>query len=113
RESMNNNLRGLGQISSPFTGSTRAPLPNVDANGNPKGVTLSLGIDDKTNSLIVACPTPMYEDIKKLVEQMELAAADTKQTVKIAQIKGVNPALIQQALAVLQGRSTSSRSRSD
>ncbi len=112
RESMNNNLRGLGQISSPFTGSTRAPTPNLDANGNPKGVTLSLGIDDKTNSLIVACPTPMYEDIKKLVEQMEFAAADTKQTVKIVQVKGVDPALIQQALDVLQGRSSTNRSSS-
>jgi general secretion pathway protein D len=112
RESMNNNFRGLGQISSPFTGSTRAPASNLDANGNPKGVTLSLGIDDKTNSLIVACPTSMYNDIKKLVEQMEIAASDTKQTVKIVQVKGVDPALIQQALDVLQGRSAGSRSSS-
>ena len=109
RESMNNNFRGLGQINNPFTGATRAPTTNMDQNGNPKGVTLSLGVDDKTNSLIVACPTPMFEEIKRLVDQMELAAADTKQTVKIVRVPGVDPALIQQALDAIQGRSTANR----
>ena len=101
---MNNNRRGIGQIEEPFTGNARSPATNMDSHGNAKGVALSIGTDDKTNSLIVACPTPMYQDIKSLVEQMELAASDTKQTVKIIQVKGVDPALIQQALDVLQGR---------
>ena len=109
RESMDNNARRLGQIANPFTGSTRTPALNIDANGNPKGVSLSLGIDDKTNSLIVACPTSMYLDIKKLVDQMDLAAADTKQSVKFVRIPGVDPALIQQALLAIQGRSAPSR----
>ncbi|HWY88284.1 MAG TPA: secretin N-terminal domain-containing protein [Gemmataceae bacterium] len=109
RESMDNNARRLGQISNPFTGATRAPTLNIDANGNPKGVSLSLGVDDKTNSLIIACPTPMYEDIKKLVDQMEVAAADTKQTVKIVRVPGVDPALIQQALDAIQGRASANR----
>jgi hypothetical protein len=105
RESMDNNSRRLGQISNPFTGASRTPALNIDANGSPKGVSLSLGIDDKTNSLIVACPTSLYTDIKKLVDQMDLAAADTKQSVKFVRIPGVDPALIQQALLAIQGRS--------
>ncbi len=107
RESMNNTSRNQSQISGPFT--TRSPLTNMDANGNPKGVTLSLGVDDKTNSLILACPTSMYEDLKKLVEQMEIAAQDTKQTVKVVRVDGVDPALVQQALDAIQGRSATSR----
>ena len=112
RESMNNNLRGVGQISNPFTGSTRASAPNLDANDNPKGVTLSLGIDDRSNSLIVACPKPMYQDIKSLVEQMDLVASNTKQTVRIVHVKGVDPALIKQALDVLQERTANRGSSS-
>lgn len=122
RESMNNNptpIRGGSSSFGLFGGSTfgggfgispfgssssRSQVMNVDANGNPRGVTLSLGIDDRTNSLIVACPTPMYEDIKKLVEQLEKGASDAKQVVKILNVKGVDPELVQQALEAIQGR---------
>ena len=106
RESMNNNRGFTGQIATLITGGRGS---NLDANGNPKGVSLSLGVDDKTNSLIVACPTSMYEEINKLVEQMEIAASDTKQTVRIVQVKGVDPALIQQAIDAIQGRSNTNR----
>src|SRR5262249_41622555 len=37
---------------------------NVDAQGNPRAVSLSLGIDDRTNSLVVACNDGLYTDIK-------------------------------------------------
>ena len=47
----------------------------------------------------------MYNEIKALVNRMELAAANTKQTVKIVRVAGVDPALIQQALDAIQGRS--------
>src|SRR5207245_1947003 len=80
-----------------------------DANGNPKGVTLTVSYDNNTNSLIVACPTPMYEDIKKLVTQMDTAAADYKQSVKFIRVPGVDPAVIQQALDAIQGRQTMNR----
>ena len=40
-------------------------------------------MDDRTNSLVVACPTPMYEDIKKLVAQLEKAASDSTQQVQV------------------------------
>src|SRR5262249_8514289 len=110
RESMDNNARRLGQVSNPFTGATRAPSLNIDANGSPKGVSLSLGVDEKTNTVIVACPTSMYEDIKRLTDQLDAAAADTKQTVKIVRIQGIAPDLIQFALDAIQGRSSNARS---
>ncbi|HWY87523.1 MAG TPA: secretin N-terminal domain-containing protein [Gemmataceae bacterium] len=109
RESMNNNRRGIGQIDDPFTGNSRTPAPNMDSHGNAKGVTLSIGTDDKTNSLIVACTTTMYEEINKLVVQLESAAGSTKQTVKIVRVPGVDPALIQQALDAVQGRAAANR----
>ncbi|MBI3410657.1 MAG: hypothetical protein HY040_20160 [Planctomycetes bacterium] len=107
RESMNNNGRTVGGFGGPFGfgfAAARGQQQNIDANGNPKGVTLSVGVDDKSNSLIVACPTPMYEDIDKLVKQLEIAASDSRQTVKVVSVKGVDPTLVQQAIDALQGR---------
>src|SRR5262249_37277676 len=83
RESLNNNTPNTPLLTPPFVSSTRmSPSLNIDANGNTRGVTLSVGIDDRTNSLVLACPESMYEDIRKLVEQMEKAAADSTQMVK-------------------------------
>jgi type II secretory pathway component GspD/PulD (secretin) len=107
RESMDNNRRGGGRGGR--AGNTRVQNLNIDANGNSKGVTLTMAVDDKTNSLLVACPTPMYEDIKKLVSQMEVTAGDYKQTVKFVRVRGLDPAMIQQALDAVQGRTPVNR----
>ncbi len=72
RESMNNNSRAAlfaGGIS-PF-GGNRQQMQNLDQHGNPMGVSLSIGVDDKTNSLIVACSENLYKDLDKLVDLLE------------------------------------------
>ncbi len=102
RESMDNNSRrGGGRRGR----GNRVQTLNIDANGNSKGVTLTMSVDTMTNSLLVACPTPMYEEIKKLVSQMEVTAGTYKQTVKFVRVPGLDPALIQHALDLVQGRS--------
>ena len=115
RESMNENPRSA--TVSGFSGFTFAggsgfagrgiPDRNVDAQGNPKVIKLSLGIDDRTNSLVVACNDALYEDIKQLVTKMEEAAKDATRTVKVVQIRGIDPALVQQAVEAIQGRTMS------
>ncbi|MCI0680644.1 MAG: hypothetical protein L0Y71_00955 [Gemmataceae bacterium] len=109
RESMNNNTRGgfaAGGIS-PFGGGFRGTTQrmNIDANGNPRGVTLSVGVDDRSNIIIVACPKPLYEDIKKLVENLEVAASDSKRVVKVVKVN-IDPLLVEQAVNAMQGRSS-------
>src|SRR4029079_12863545 len=109
RESMNNNPLNQRTFTSPFVTSTRmSPTLNIDANGNPRGVSLSVGIDDRTNSLVLSCPEKLFQDIRKLVDQLEKASADTTQTVKVVSIKGIDPHLVQQALDAIQGRRTPS-----
>jgi type II secretory pathway component GspD/PulD (secretin) len=80
------------------------PLPNqnVDANGNLRGVTLTLGVDDRTNSLVVHCSDKTFADVEKLVRELELAAKNSTQTVRVVAIEGVNPALIQEAITAIQ-----------
>lgn len=77
---------------------------NVDANGNPRAVTLSVGVDDAANQLVLSCNEKLYEDIKKLSEQLDEAAKDSSRTIKVIPIKGLDPLLAQQAIDAIQGR---------
>jgi type II secretion system protein D len=79
---------------------------SVDANGNRRVVDLSIGVDDRTNSLVCSCSSAMYEDVKKLTEQLDQAAKDSTRTVRVVSIKGVDPLLVQQAVDAIQGRQT-------
>jgi len=103
RESINNNpapgQRGGG-------GFAAVVNRNLDATGNPRGVTLSISVDDATNSLILGCPNSMFKDIETLVKQLELAAKESTRTVRFIPITGVDPTVIQQALMAIQGISS-------
>jgi type II secretory pathway component GspD/PulD (secretin) len=109
REHINNNpLPGQGgrggRFAFRFGGFGGGGGQNVDANGNPRGVDLSIGVDDRTNSLIVDCTEAMYQDVNKLVNQLDLAAKDSRRTVKVVALKNIDPALVQQAIDAIQGR---------
>lgn len=102
REHMNNN---------PIPGQTpgfrfRGPPQNLnlDANGNARAVTLSVGVDDRSNSLIVNCSTALHDDIKKLAETLDMAAQNSNKTIQVVPLVGVDPALVQQAIYAIQGR---------
>src|SRR5262249_35264600 len=82
---------------------------NVDANGNPRAVNLSVSSLDQTNTLLLACSESMYKDIEQLVKTLEDAAkADGAKTVSVVPIKGIDPTLVQQAIDAIQGRPISS-----
>lgn len=69
---------------------------------------LSIGVDDKSNSLMLYCPQNLYEDISKLVEYMENSAKATQaKVVRVVQVKGIDPAVVQQAVDAIQGRTSS------
>jgi type II secretory pathway component GspD/PulD (secretin) len=110
REKMNNNP-APGQVGG-FRGFRFGGFGNQNANigpdGQPRGVSLSVGVDEKTNSLIVNCPKALFEDITKLCAQLELTAKDNKRTVKVVAIKGIDPAVVQQAVDAVLGRTSSS-----
>jgi len=86
--------------------SSRGSSERNDASGNARAVTLSVGVDDRTNSLVVVCATPLFEDIKKLVEQMEKVAGDSPRTVRVVTVKGIDPNLVQQAIDAISGTKT-------
>ena len=79
---------------------------NVDASGNIRQVTLSIGVDDRTNSIVLQCTSAMHEDIKKLVDNLELKAKDSTRSVEVISIKGADPLLVQQAIEAVTGRTS-------
>jgi type II secretion system protein D len=79
---------------------------NLDANGNPITVALTLGVDDRNNQLLVSCSDALFNEIKKLVKELDDAAAGSSRTVELVSIKGVDPLVVQQAIDAIQGRRT-------
>ncbi|HXG13179.1 MAG TPA: secretin N-terminal domain-containing protein [Gemmataceae bacterium] len=74
-------------------------------------VNLSLGVDERTNSLVLQCSKVLHDDIKELVRQLEEAAKDATRTVRVVPIRGIDPALVQQAVDAIQGRVTTPTNR--
>ena len=109
RESMNANpvaKRGI----LPIRGG-RNLKRGIDPNGYPKGVLLSVSVDNRTNSLVLACSTAMKKDIDALVTMMEKTAEENTtvsgtQVVEVVRLKGINPQFLQQAIDAIQGRRT-------
>jgi hypothetical protein len=75
-----------------------------------KPTALSIGVDERSNSLLLFCSQALYEDIGKLVDYLELSAKPTStKTVKVISVKGIDPALVQQAVDAIQGRTGARR----
>jgi hypothetical protein len=79
---------------------------NIGPDGKPRAVTLSIGVDERSNSVVVACPNAMHEDIVRLVEQMETSGNGSPGTVAVVPLKGVDPAVVQEAIDAMEGRRT-------
>jgi type II secretory pathway component GspD/PulD (secretin) len=66
---------------------------------------MSLGVDDRTNSLVVLSTETLYKEVKALVEQLDGAGASGgTETVRIVPIKGIDPTLVQNLVDAMQGR---------
>jgi type II secretion system protein D len=105
RESINNNPVGGSRTFVGFLGTTsRTPTLNLDPSGNPRGVSLSVAVDERNNSVIVNCTDLMFEDLTKLADELEKAAKETPRTVKFVSLKGLDPLAVQQAIDAIQGR---------
>jgi hypothetical protein len=65
---------------------------------------MSIGIDTRTNSIIVAAPEPLLEEVEQLVEQLDLAALDSNdQSVRIVTLHQASPEAVQRALSSMMG----------
>src|SRR5207248_3801847 len=75
------------------------------ANANASQPALTVGTDERTNSLVVRCSDLLANDIRELVKELEQTpAAGSAEVVRIVPLpRGVDPNLIQAALDAVQG----------
>ena len=68
-------------------------------------VKMSIGVDTRTNSVVVAAPEPLFEEVRKLVETLDQAASEENQTVQVLSLRNSNPETIRDALGTILGDS--------
>ena len=66
---------------------------------------MSIGVDARTNSLVVAAPDSLFQEVKELVEELDQAAVDSAQTLQVISLERTSPQAVRQALAAMVGNS--------
>ena len=64
---------------------------------------ISIGIDARTNTLIVAAVDPLFEEVKQLVQQLDVAAASENETVRVVTLHRTSAAAVEKALTAFAG----------
>ncbi|MBC8290987.1 MAG: hypothetical protein H8E37_11795 [Planctomycetes bacterium] len=106
------NQRGGGGGSNPLA----AMMGAATGGGGAARVKLTLGVDSRTSRLIVSCSEPLFNQIRTMVEDIDLAAKDANRTIRVVKLENANSEILQQTLGSLMPRvrvsrsSTSSRS---
>lgn len=71
---------------------------------NNKPVPISISVDARSNSLIVAAPPQDFEDIRDLVEVIDQSGMESEEEVVVLPLKGnVNPTVVQNAVSAILG----------
>jgi len=75
---------------------------------------MSIGVDARTNSLVVSASQPLFEEVEQLVKTLDQATESTAQSMRVVTLKRSNPQSVHQALSAMMGSSvTTSRAPSD
>ncbi|QDU23632.1 secretin N-terminal domain-containing protein [Urbifossiella limnaea] len=66
---------------------------------------MSVGVDERTNSLVVLASETLFREVKALVDQLDSATpTNGAEVVRVVPIQGIDPALLQQLVDAVQGR---------
>jgi type II secretory pathway component GspD/PulD (secretin) len=86
--------------------------PSASVGGTTKPIDLSIGVDDRSNSLILNCSSALRDDVKQLAERLDESAKNSRRTVRVIAVNGISPLLVQQAIDAIQGHRTRPSSES-
>jgi hypothetical protein len=64
---------------------------------------LAISVDAKSNSLIVAAPDSLFQEVKLLVEQLDVMASEQKESVRVVTLHDTGSEAIRQALSAMGG----------
>jgi len=66
---------------------------------------MTIGVDTRSNSLVVSAPDPLFEEVEALVEELDQAGSESNQTMRVLQVRSSAPETIQKAISTLTGQS--------
>ncbi len=69
-----------------------------------RGIQLTLGVDERTNTLIVSSSEQLFRQVEALVEAIDDSARDAKSTVRVVTLSNSNTVTAGQALSSLLGK---------
>ncbi|MGE3240837.1 MAG: secretin N-terminal domain-containing protein [Pirellulales bacterium] len=64
---------------------------------------MSFGIDERSNSLVVRAPDPLFEEVKSLVAQLDEIDTDSPEITRVVSLKHTNSSAVQRALVSVLG----------
>ena len=73
---------------------------------------MTIGVDSRSNSIIVAAQEPLYRQVEALVAELDQEGMQTDEAMTVVSVNGANPELIQKALQSLVGQEVNSNSAS-
>lgn len=67
---------------------------------------MSIGVDPRSNSLIVSAPDTLFQEVKQLVDQLDQAAVtESNEVMEVVKLDRASPFALQQALSAVLGSS--------
>ena len=73
---------------------------------------MSIGVDTRSNSLVVSAAEPLFQEVKALVQQLDQAGAGESETVRVVTLKSASPELVQKAIVSITGGNVSTNTSS-
>jgi hypothetical protein len=64
---------------------------------------MTVTADTRTNSLIVAASDALFQDVKKLVETLDVTSADASEAIQVISVHNASPTAIESALQAIAG----------
>jgi len=77
----------------------------------PTQTKMSIGVDERSNSLVVVAPPPLFQEVEALVTLLDTSSEASKETVKIVTLHRANPAAVKTALSAVLGQTIRTRTQ--
>lgn len=69
---------------------------------------MSIGIDTRSNSLVVSAPDRLFTEVKELVDTLDHAQTDAEKTIRVVTLKRTKPTALKAALSAIAGPAVTS-----
>ncbi len=79
--------------------------------GGAQSVKMTVGVDARSNRLVVASSEPLFKQVEAMVEQIDQAALDSKRTVRVVSLEHMKTSQLKTALGAVMPKVKVSSSR--